>query len=101
MIVRYMLMFAMLGAAAFCYTVSEATPPDAMYTTRVQLSNGKTLSCEVNPPDNPQQAPGILTATEQREAEVIATSRLRLLSGPRSGYPTAYTAPHVICRPAR
>lgn len=98
---RYRLVFAALGAAVSWHAAGQPPPPDAVYTTPVRLSDGKTLSCEVNPPGDAQPAPGVLTEREQREAEVLATYRLRLLSGPRSDYPTAYTAPHVLCRPAR
>ena len=97
---RYALMFAVFGAAV-SWRAAGQPPPDAMYTTPVRLSDGKTLSCDVNPPGDVQSSPAVLTEREQREAEVLATSRLRLLSGPRSDYPTSYTAPHVVCRAAR
>lgn len=97
---RYAMMFAALGAAALWSAACRAAPPDAVYTTNVQLSDGKILVCAVNPPGDAQTPPAPLTRKEQREAEVIATYRLRLLSGPRSDYPTAYTAPQVACRPA-
>ncbi|HKT94891.1 MAG TPA: hypothetical protein VJS18_22220 [Paraburkholderia sp.] len=39
----------------------------------------------------------VLTRREQVEADVLATQRLRLVSGPESPYPSAYTAPSVAC----
>ncbi|SAK81642.1 hypothetical protein AWB75_05135 [Caballeronia catudaia] len=92
-------MSAALFAGVSWQGTGRAASPDAVYTTTVQLRDGKTLTCDVNPPGGVQPAPASLTQTEQREAEVIATYRLRLLSGPRSDYPTDYTAPHVVCRP--
>jgi hypothetical protein len=74
--------------------------PDSVYTTTVQLPDGKNLSCAVNQP-LPEGVPAaVLSTTEQRQADVLATQPLRLLSGPTSGYPTSYTAPHVVCAAA-
>ena len=98
---RFAMMFATVGAAALWHAACVGAPADAVYTTTVQLRDGKTLVCDVNPPSDSQAPPAQLTLKEQREAEVIATYRLRLLSGPRSDFPTAYTAPHVVCRAAR
>ena len=103
MIARYALMCVALGAAALWHAACLATPADAVYTTTVRLHDGKDLVCDVNPQTDASDAqapPARLTQKEQREAEVIATYRLRLLSGPRSDFPTAYTAPHVVCRSA-
>ncbi len=101
------------AAAAFAcveanFAFAEPTPdsafdgptPDSVYTTTVQLPDGKTLSCAVNQLLPPGVGGAALSTTEQRQADVLATQPLRLLSGPTSAYPTSYTAPHVICAPA-
>ncbi|MBN3852062.1 MULTISPECIES: hypothetical protein [unclassified Paraburkholderia] len=83
-------------AAALWSTGSFAAAPQSSYSTEVHLSSGKDLICGVN-----QAAPAggavSLTAGEQAQADVLATQRLRLLSGPSSPYPSAYTAPTVAC----
>jgi hypothetical protein len=38
-----------------------------------------------------------LTTRERNEAEVLALQPMRLEVGPRSPYPTPYTAPDVQC----
>jgi hypothetical protein len=88
---------AALATVAACGSVS----PDYAYSTTVRLHDGKTVDCDVNetPPSTTQESNG-LTLTEQRQAEVLATQRLRLLSGPYAPYPTPYTAPIVRCRRA-
>lgn len=82
---------------AACAPVS----PDYAYSTTVRIPDGKTVYCDVNeaPPSTTAEHNG-LTLTEERQAEVLATQRLRLLSGPFSPYPSPYTAPVVNCRPA-
>jgi hypothetical protein len=92
------LMLASIALAALWTTGSEAAQPAYVYTTTVQLAEGKTLSCAVNEPaDALHVSRQPLTRREQAEAGVLATQRLRLLSGPTSDYPTPYTAPNVIC----
>jgi hypothetical protein len=79
---------------------SLAAQPAYVYTTTVHLSDGKTLSCGVNEPASAQRVSGQpLTRREQTEADVLATQRLRLLSGPTSAYPSPLTAPDVVCTP--
>lgn len=79
-------------------TGSEAAQPAYSYITTVQLADGKTLSCAVNDPAGAMHASSQqLSLREQTEADVLATQRLRLLSGPTSAYPTPYTAPTVTC----
>ncbi|MBN3757455.1 hypothetical protein G3N95_31300 [Paraburkholderia sp. Tr-20389] len=87
--------FALGCAAALWSTYGLAAPPGSAYETPVQLSNGKHLLCSVN--EAPAGEPPILTHREQVEADVLATQRLRLVSGPTSPYPSAYTAPTVVC----
>ncbi|WP_321843710.1 hypothetical protein [Paraburkholderia bannensis] len=86
-------------AAVLWSTNSFAAPPQSSYETAVHLSSGKDLICGVN-----QAAPSggavTLTPGEQAQADVLATQRLRLLSGPSSPYPSAYTAPSVACTSA-
>lgn len=92
------LMLASIALAALWTSGSEAAQPAYAYTTTVQLSDGKALSCAVNEPaDALHVSSPPLTRREQTEADVLATQRLRLLSGPTSDYPTPYTAPNVIC----
>lgn len=88
---------AALATVAACGSVS----PDYAYSTTVRLHDGKTVNCEVNetPPSTTQESNG-LSLTEERQAEVLATQRLRVLSGPYAPYPTPYTAPIVRCRRA-
>ncbi|WP_136624675.1 hypothetical protein [Paraburkholderia sp. UYCP14C] len=91
----------LLGSALGCAvalwsTCSLAALPDSAYETRVQLSSGKNLLCSVNQPQ-PAGEKAVLTRREQVEADVLATQRLRLVSGPFSPYPSAYTAPSVAC----
>ncbi|NLP63005.1 hypothetical protein [Paraburkholderia sacchari] len=85
------------GAAAALWSIcAVATLPGAAYQTTVQLSSGKHLLCGVNEAP-PAGEPAVLTRREQDQAEVLATQRLRLLSGPYSDYPSDYTAPAVRC----
>ncbi|MEM5388108.1 hypothetical protein VSR68_31665 [Paraburkholderia phymatum] len=78
---------------------STAAQPDYAYTTTVRVSDGKTLSCAVNEPlADAYSSDQMLTRREQREADVLATQPLRMLSGPSSEYPTPYTAPFVNCK---
>jgi len=92
------LMLASIVMAALWATGSEAAQPAYVYTTTVHLSDGKTLSCRVNEPAGAMHVSSQpLTRREQTEAEVLATQRLRLLSGPTSDYPTPLTAPTVAC----
>jgi len=94
------LMLPSLMAAALWATGSEAAQPAYVYTSIVHLSDGKTLSCGVNEPATMMRVSSqTLTRREQTEADVLATQRLRLLSGPTSDYPTPYTAPKVVCDP--
>lgn len=87
---------AIVCAAALWSTGSLAAPPGSAYQTSVQLSSGKNLLCSVNEAA-PDGEPAVLTRREQVEADVLATQRLRLISGPFSPYPSAYTAPTVAC----
>ena len=93
-----------LAACIAVLTMNTGCTPissDYAYSTTVRLPDGKVVVCDVNespadtaPPDNG------LSVTQERQAEVLATQRLRLLSGPYSPYPTPDTAPIVHCRPA-
>ncbi len=93
-------------AAAAALTCMEASfafagpAPGAAYSMAVRLPDGKALSCAVNEPLSEGISRAALSTTEQRQADVLATQPLRLLSGPSSDYPTPYTAPHVVCAPA-
>ena len=91
---------ACVGALAACIGYSRAQP-DYAYTTTVRVPDGKLVRCDVNtsPPSTAAQENG-LSVTQERQAEVLATQRLRVLSGPYSPYPTPYTAPIIRCRPA-
>ncbi|WP_434106606.1 hypothetical protein [Paraburkholderia caffeinilytica] len=91
---------ALLGVAAFWATGSMAAQPDYAYQTTVQLAGGRTLQCGVNEPLPNGDAPAALTRREQTQADVLATQRLRILSGPASDYPSPYTAPTVTCASA-
>ncbi|MDR3098748.1 MAG: hypothetical protein LBV73_16960, partial [Paraburkholderia sp.] len=66
------------------------------YETPVQLSSGKHLLCSVNEA-RPAGEQATLTRREQVQADVLATQRLRLISGPNAPYPSDYTAPSVAC----
>jgi hypothetical protein len=93
-----------IAACAVAIATSSACTPisaDYAYSTTVRLSDGKIVNCDVNQsPPSTALAQNGLTLTEERQAEVLATQKLRLLSGPYSEYPTPYTAPVVRCRPA-
>ncbi|BCG03472.1 hypothetical protein PPGU19_080400 (plasmid) [Paraburkholderia sp. PGU19] len=91
------LVCALLGCAAFWAVDSMAAQPPYAYLTTVRLTGGTTLQCSVNEPLPNGDAPAALTRSEQTQADVLATQRLRLLSGPVSDYPTPYTAPTVTC----
>jgi hypothetical protein len=95
----YPLYPALACAVALWSTSSFAAPPLSSYETAVHLSSGKDLICGVNQMQ-PSGAPVALSAQEQAQADVLATQRLRLLSGPSSPYPSAYTAPTVACASA-
>jgi hypothetical protein len=88
----------MLTAAAVANVAYASGRPPYAYTTDVRLSDGVALLCAVN--EDPHAA-GIsvspLTVRERTQADVLATQRLRLLSGPTSEYPSPYTAPSVAC----
>ncbi len=87
-----------LGVTAFASLSTARVPQEFVYTVNVTLRDGKAVQCAVNqPPQLPQAPPPPLSTDERVEAEVLATQRLRLLSGPRGPYPTAETAPAVTC----
>ncbi|QGZ65646.1 hypothetical protein [Paraburkholderia acidisoli] len=90
------LFHALACAATLASPAVFAAPPDAGYDTSIQLSGGKTLRCGVNEAPPPGHA-AVLTRREQNEADVLATQRLRLLTGPASPWPSAETAPSVAC----
>ena len=91
-------LLALFAVTAFWTAESQAAQPDYAYSTTVRLSDGKTLSCAVNEPLTAVRDTGTtLTRRETTEADVLATQRLRLLSGPSSEYPSPYTAPDVTC----
>ena len=89
-----------LATASAITTACTPLSSDYAYSTTVRLPDGKTVHCEVNesPPSTAAEHNG-LTVTEERQAEVLAMQRLRVLSGPYSPYPSPYTAPIVNCRP--
>jgi hypothetical protein len=88
---------AVLTTNTACTSISS----DYAYSTTVRLPDGKIVNCDVNAsPAGTSPVPNGLTLTEERQAEVLATQRLRVLTGPYSEYPTPYTAPIVHCRPA-
>ncbi|QCP51642.1 hypothetical protein FAZ95_04620 [Trinickia violacea] len=58
------------------------------------------MRCAVNESLPEGDVAAALTRSEQTEADVLATQRLRVLSGPKSFYPSPYTAPNVICASA-
>ncbi len=94
------LALALAALAATWNSGGIAAQHDYAYTTNVRLSDGRALQCAANEP-LPADAPAMALSTrEQTEADVLATQRLRLLAGPRSDYPTPYTAPIVRCRTA-
>ncbi|WP_426397980.1 hypothetical protein ACS7SF_15890 [Ralstonia sp. 25C] len=73
-------------------------PSGPSYTMDVRLHDGKPVRCAVNQPLAPPNPPGpALTTRERNEAEVLALQPMRLEVGPRSPYPTPYTAPDVQC----
>ncbi|HKT98903.1 MAG TPA: hypothetical protein VJS30_20615 [Paraburkholderia sp.] len=88
---------ALLSVAAFWAGCSTAIQPDYVYVTTVRLNKGKMLQCAVNEPLPRGYTAAALTRREQAQADVLATQRLRVLSGPKSVYPSPYTAPDVIC----
>jgi hypothetical protein len=86
-----------IGCAAVLWTTcSMAAEPLSSYQTPVQLSSGKNLLCSVNGA-LPAGDKAMLSRSEQVQADVLATQRLRLISGPSSDYPSDYTAPTVEC----
>ncbi|MEM5446135.1 hypothetical protein [Paraburkholderia guartelaensis] len=87
---------AVVCAAALWSAGALAAPPGSAYQTPVQLSSGRNLLCSVNAPQPAGEA-AALTRREQVQADVLATQPLRLVSGPASPYPSAYTAPSVAC----
>ncbi len=89
-----------LATATAMTTACTPISSDYAYSTTVRIPDGKTVHCDVNesPPGMAAEHNG-LTVTEERQAEVLATQRLRLLSGPYSPYPSPDTAPTVRCRP--
>ncbi|CAE6808431.1 hypothetical protein [Paraburkholderia haematera] len=95
------LLLALFAVAAFWSVDSQAAQPDYAYSTTVHLSDGKALQCAVNEPLSAvSNASTTLTRREKTEADVLATRRLRLASGPTSDYPSPYTAPNVTCAAA-
>ncbi|MBV8271230.1 MAG: hypothetical protein JO067_03060 [Cupriavidus sp.] len=85
-------------AAAPAAVNARAVPRDFVYTVDVQIRDGRTVQCAVNePPHYPAVPAPALTVEERVEAEVLATQRLRLLSGPRGPYPSGDTAPAITC----
>lgn len=87
------LMMAGLGAAACAPAIVGP-----YYTMDVRLADGKPVRCAVNQAvSQPSPPPAPLTTRERNEAEVLATQPLRMQTGPRSPYPTVYTAPDVQC----
>ncbi|WP_206955878.1 hypothetical protein [Trinickia acidisoli] len=91
-----------LAACAAALAMGAACTPlssDYAYSTTVRVPDGKIVHCDVNesPPSTSAEQNG-LTSTEQRQAEVLAAQRLRVLSGPYSPYPSPYTAPIIRCR---
>ncbi|MFL9985894.1 hypothetical protein P0D72_26665 [Paraburkholderia sediminicola] len=94
-------LLALFAVAAVWTADSQAAQPDYAYSTTVRLSDGKTLNCAVNEPlTAARDTSTTLTRRETTEAGVLATHRLRLLSGPTSEYPSPYTAPNVACEAA-
>jgi hypothetical protein len=92
------LLLAVFAVAAFWTAESQAAQPNYAYSTKVHLSDGKTLNCAVNEPLTAvRNSNTTLTRRDKTEADVLATQRLRLLSGPTSEYPSPYTAPNVTC----
>jgi hypothetical protein len=93
-------MLAAIAIAATWTAAYGAMPPGASYETTVHLSDGKTVNCDVNGSPREPTSHVMLSTREQTEADVLATRRLRLISGPASDYPSPYTAPSVVCTPA-
>jgi hypothetical protein len=89
------------GAAGIAMAVSAqagTVPREFVYTVNVQVHDGRIVQCAVNePPRYPAVSAPALTTDERVEAEVLATQRLRLLSGPRGPYPAGDTAPAITC----
>jgi len=86
------------GVAIVVSAQARAVPREFVYTVNVQVRDGRTVQCAVNePPRYPPEPAPALTTDERVEAEVLATQRLRLLSGPRGPYPAGDTAPAITC----
>ena len=86
------------GLAAVASASAGRVPREFIYTVDVQVHDGRTVQCAVNePPRYPSVPVPALTTDERVEAEVLATQRLRLLSGPRGPYPAGDTAPAITC----
>lgn len=86
------------GVAAAGSAPAGAVPREFVYTVDVRVHDGRTVQCAVNePPRYPSVPAPALTTDERVEAEVLATQRLRLLSGPRGPYPAGDTAPAITC----
>lgn len=91
---RWLLLVAFAWGAAACTPVVS----DPSYTMEVRLHDGKHVRCAINEPLVRPAPPGpALTTRERNEAEVLALAPMRLEVGPRSPYPTPYTAPDVQC----
>jgi hypothetical protein len=89
---------AALGMALPAAVHARAVSREFVYTVNVQIRDGRTVQCAVNePPHYPPVPAPALTTEERVEAEVLATQRLRLLSGPRGPYPSGDTAPAITC----
>ena len=71
--------------------------PAYSYTTEVRLRDGTLAKCAVNEKLDEGRAATVLSVRAENEAEVLATQRLRLASGPWSPYPDPFTAPVVKC----
>lgn len=91
---RWLLLVASVWGAVACTPVVSGPS----YTMEVRLHDGKQVRCAVNAPLVRPDPPGpVLTTRERNEAEVLALQPMRLEVGPRSPYPTPYTAPDVQC----
>ncbi len=87
-----------VGVSMLAAMPASAVPREFVYTVNVQIRDGRTVQCAVNePPHYPPVPTPALTTDERVEAEVLATQRLRLLSGPRGPYPAGDTAPAITC----
>ena len=90
----WLLLVASVWGAVACTPVISGPS----YTMDVRLHDSKLVRCAVNQPLAPPNPPGpTLTTRERNEAEVLALQPMRLEVGPRSLYPTPYTAPDVQC----